>query len=134
MRDSTFEAYCGKMTYYRYQIPSKFGVWLSLVEHCFREARVASSNLVTPTNLYHQWVNDNGQRLNRCVIRSKSDLVKWRFDDNRLILFIKKFHWARRKDHDHADKFLNLPQYSAHPTIAQYFPYQNLSDILAPPA
>jgi len=61
-------------------------------------------------------------------------LVKWRFDDNRLILFIKKFHWARRKDHDHADKFLNLPQYSAHPTIAQYFPYQNLSDILAPPA
>ncbi len=26
-----------------------FGVWLSLVERCVRDAEVASSNLVTPT-------------------------------------------------------------------------------------
>jgi len=61
-------------------------------------------------------------------------LVKWRFYDNRLILFIKKFHWARHKDHDHADRFLNLPQCSVHSTTVQYCLCQNLSDILAPPA
>jgi hypothetical protein len=33
-----------------YKAPSKVGVWLSLVEHCVRDAGVAGSNPATPTN------------------------------------------------------------------------------------
>ena len=32
-----------------YKAPSKVGVWLSLVEHCVRDAGVAGSNPATPT-------------------------------------------------------------------------------------